>query len=373
MTHGEQIKPFIIALRRGEDVENNKRWFFDAVMSSYMHMELSLRDWVSVVDTFADHGNEIERPRAVMISAFFNAIKMSDTMAWLSDVNPDKLAMATANMQYLYEEVGTIRLDFDDMPQILFYRMRYELNFCDVLRFIFFNKIMPVLSRESITLQTLSKNNKDFLKPVFFPGRRSFRTSLGMTNTFVELAAQIESPSVLELGVHQSIPGRSTMHKAMVPHHKLYHGTDIEGGEDVDFLADIHRLSEFVKQKYDIVISCSTFEHLKYPHLAAYEISKCVEVGGLVFIQTHHVFPLHAYPHDYFRFSKEAMESLFPKCTGMEVLEVFYEFDCVITSDQFKSPHGDYLNTCIVCRKVRETEPEYRYELDTDLVPDVEI
>ena len=38
---------------------------------------------------------------------------------------------------------------------------------------------------------------------------------------------------------------------------------------------------------------------------------KALKVGGLIYIQTHQSFPLHGYPHDYFRFSREALASLF--------------------------------------------------------------
>ncbi len=53
-------------------------------------------------------------------------------------------------------------------------------------------------------------------------------------------------------------------------------------GIDVDIVADVHKLSQTTgEEQFDIVISCSSFEHFKYPHLAAHEIMKALKTGGL--------------------------------------------------------------------------------------------
>ena len=57
-------------------------------------------------------------------------------------------------------------------------------------------------------------------------------------------APSCPSPSVLELGTLQSVPGRSTLHRDWVPHAAEFLGTDIQAGPDVDIVADLHRLSE---------------------------------------------------------------------------------------------------------------------------------
>ncbi|MEJ2424420.1 MAG: hypothetical protein P8101_08130 [Candidatus Thiodiazotropha sp.] len=42
---------------------------------------------------------------------------------------------------------------------------------------------------------------------------------------------------------------------------------------------------------------------MQYPWLAVEEISRILSLGGLVAVQTHHAFPLHAYPQDYWRYT----------------------------------------------------------------------
>ena len=67
-----------------------------------------------------------------------------------------------------------------------------------------------------------------------------------------------------------------------------YTGIDIIDGENVDLVADAHRLSEyFDKESFDLVLSFAVFEHLAMPWVVAEEISKVLKIGGHVAIETH--------------------------------------------------------------------------------------
>lgn len=184
---------------------------------------------------------------------------------------------------------------------------------------------------------------------------------------FIERCRRFPAPSVLELGTKQSVPGRSTLHREWVPHAGEFLGTDYQAGDDVDIVADAHRLSEVVgRERFDAIISCSTFEHFKYPTLAAHEIMKSLRVNGVVFIQTHQSFPLHAYPNDYFRFSREALASLFGTSMGMSVVETAYEFPVHLFARRMPGAQlmPAYMNTLLWAEKQAPTPDEYRYELE---------
>jgi hypothetical protein len=184
---------------------------------------------------------------------------------------------------------------------------------------------------------------------------------------FVARCAQLTRPSVLELGTKQSVPGRSTMHRDWVPHAAEFLGTDIDAGPDVDVVADVHRLSAVVgAERFDVILSCSTFEHLKYPTLAAHEILKALKVGGLLFVQTHQSFPLHGYPHDFFRFSREALASLFGTQMGFAVVATGYDFPAQVYARRAAGTERmpAYLNTTLWGEKRAPTPSEYRYELE---------
>jgi hypothetical protein len=183
---------------------------------------------------------------------------------------------------------------------------------------------------------------------------------------FMARCAQMASPSVLELGTVQSVPGRSTMHRDWVPHAGEFLGTDIEAGADVDIVADVHRLSEVVgEERFDVILSCSTFEHLKYPALAAHELMKALRVGGQLYIQTHQSFPLHGYPQDYFRFSQEALAGLFGTQMGFELLATNNDFPIRLYSRRVPGLEllPAFLNTTLWGQKLAPTPSEYRYEL----------
>ena len=64
--------------------------------------------------------------------------------------------------------------------------------------------------------------------------------------------------------------------------------------------------------------------------MASHELLKCLNKNGLIFIQTHQTYPLHGYPNDYFRFSLDALDSLFPKTMNTEILAKSYNHPCRI-------------------------------------------
>ena len=183
---------------------------------------------------------------------------------------------------------------------------------------------------------------------------------------FLARCQRLEKPRVLELGTKRSIAMRSTRHEEFVPHAGEYLGTDIEPGIDVDIVADLHRLTTVTGvEQFDVIISCSTFEHLKYPHLAAHEVMKALKIGGLLFIQTHQSFPLHAYPFDYFRFSREALAGLFGTQMGLHVIATDYEFPVRLytSRDKWLNKEEAYLNVRLLGEKSAATPADYIYEL----------
>lgn len=198
--------------------------------------------------------------------------------------------------------------------------------------------------------------------------RNAARPASPLERRFRDRCTEIDAPSVLELGTKQSISGRSTMHRDVVPHAREFLGTDVDEGADVDIIADVHRLSEELgRERFDIILSFSTFEHLKYPQLAAHEVMKSLKVGGVLFVQTHQCFPLHSYPHDYFRFSREALAGLFGTTMGFDVIGTDYDFRAYIYArrvpDLEREAHPAHLNTMLWGEKREPTPAEYRYEL----------
>lgn len=192
-------------------------------------------------------------------------------------------------------------------------------------------------------------------------------TENSLLDTFIARCQAMDAPRVLELGTRRSLASRSTKHDEWIPNAGEYLGTDIEAGVDVDIVADVHRLTQTTgAEAFDVIISCSTAEHFKYPHLAAHEIMKSLRVGGLLFIQTHQSYPLHAHPYDYFRFSREALTGLFGTQMGFNVIETDYEFPARLFTDREPTLAGEpsFLNVRLFGEKVEKTPDAYIFEYD---------
>jgi len=91
-----------------------------------------------------------------------------------------------------------------------------------------------------------------------------------------------------------------------------YIGFDFHAGKNVDVVGDAHRLSSyFHENKFDLIFSAATFEHLAMPWLVAAEINKVLKPGGIVFIETHFAYGLHSLPCHFFHFTDMGLKALF--------------------------------------------------------------
>lgn len=165
--------------------------------------------------------------------------------------------------------------------------------------------------------------------------------------------AGIREPDVLATGTKPWTGSAPEDHSVHAPHGKWL-GTDIDGGVGVDIVGDLQQLHEITDKRFDAVFSPSTLEHIERPWTAMYAMSQLLKPGGLLFVQTHHTFPLHGYPHDYFRFSKEALETM-AWDAGLHTLASGYEFPCSIrppaSVTRWNTAAPAFLNVCICAEK----------------------
>ena len=131
---------------------------------------------------------------------------------------------------------------------------------------------------------------------------------------------------VLEVGTKRSEEDRSTHLHGLFPHvsRENYVMADVQAGADVDVVADLHALPADWTDRFDAVVAVAVFEHLERPWIAAREVERILKPGGRCYIATHQTFPLHGYPSDFFRFSKEALALIFADAR-LEVLDCAYD------------------------------------------------
>lgn len=142
------------------------------------------------------------------------------------------------------------------------------------------------------------------------------------------LAALPAGSKVLELGTLRWEEDRPTHHAHLIPDGVTHVRSDVTAGTDVDVPADAHDLAPFDDGTFDAVIAFSVWEHLARPWVAADAVRRVLKPGGFAYIDTHQTFPVHGYPHDYFRFTTEAMAVMFDD--GWETLASGYALPCKI-------------------------------------------
>jgi SAM-dependent methyltransferase len=96
---------------------------------------------------------------------------------------------------------------------------------------------------------------------------------------------------------------------------------DVQSRHRPDVVGDAQALP-FRDGSFDGVVAISILEHVPHPWSSVLEIHRVLRQGGLVIGYVPYMFPYHADAtfHDYFRFSDEALRSLFDRFTAIELL-----------------------------------------------------
>jgi len=143
-------------------------------------------------------------------------------------------------------------------------------------------------------------------------------------------------------------------------------GVDVLEGECVDVVCDAHQLADFVEHdKYDLVYSLNVFEHLLMPWKVVLELNKVMKQGGIVMIFTHHAYPLHDLPWDYYRFSDNAWYSMFNKATGFEIIKtelidpVSIVPKCIYEGSVGVKDGDAYIHSAVIAKKISDTKLEW--------------
>ena len=93
---------------------------------------------------------------------------------------------------------------------------------------------------------------------------------------------------------------------------------DIESGPGVDLVADAHNLHMIGNDSVDFITSISVLEHVKYPQQVVKEMYRILKPGGIIYINVPFVFPFHADPNDFYRFTYKGIDIL---CEAFEKLD----------------------------------------------------
>lgn len=87
-------------------------------------------------------------------------------------------------------------------------------------------------------------------------------------------------------------------------------GIDMQAGEGVDQVADIHDLPAEWAGRFSGIVCSEVLEHVARPWMALPELRRVLQPGGLLVITTLFAFPEHGYPDDYYRYSQSGLRLL---------------------------------------------------------------
>jgi SAM-dependent methyltransferase len=130
-----------------------------------------------------------------------------------------------------------------------------------------------------------------------------------ITNFVAELGELVDLPEpIVEFGSLQ-VEADQTNDLRLVFPDKTFIGTDLRPGLGVDRIEDLRYLS-FADGEVGTALCLDTLEHCADPLTACRELHRVLRPGGVCAVTSVMWFPIHAYPHDYWRFTPEGMRLL---------------------------------------------------------------
>jgi len=154
----------IVLLRRQIDVDENWRELkqllekYDEVLLA----EMNTRWLLSICDSYADYGTDLERSSAMLIVAFVNAIKLADTERLIlcsAEIDQEKIAAQTKEPQPLYDGLTVYVVKTGDMPANMFARIERTLRATPLLHRVW-STIFQRLQRSENLLSRLAKHHQ---------------------------------------------------------------------------------------------------------------------------------------------------------------------------------------------------------------------
>jgi SAM-dependent methyltransferase len=82
---------------------------------------------------------------------------------------------------------------------------------------------------------------------------------------------------------------------------------DWSDGDHVDLVCDLAQALPFADGSFQTVIASDVLEHLADPQFAWREIARVLAPGGVVLLNVPFLYPIHAHPHDHFRYTGFAL------------------------------------------------------------------
>jgi SAM-dependent methyltransferase len=173
---------------------------------------------------------------------------------------------------------------------------------------------------------------------------------------FIAESRQQVRGDVVELG------GRAANRQAYGFDCDRYRGVDLQAGDGVEVVGDIHDASLFAEASLDTVLAFNVLEHCRQPWVVAENTHRWLRGGGRVLCMVPNAQRLHEMPEDYWRPLPAAVDSLFSmfpvrrmRVYGNPVATIASLFGVAaeeLTAEELAVHHPSYpVASCIVAEK----------------------
>jgi SAM-dependent methyltransferase len=134
-------------------------------------------------------------------------------------------------------------------------------------------------------------------------------TVRGRIRAYIERHADKLGDDVLEAGARVPAPECWwAVNRDLARGH--WTGIDMQPGEGVDLVADIHALPQEWTGRFSAVLCSEVLEHVARPWLALPELRRVIRPGGWIVVTTLTSFMIHGYPDDYYRYTPSGLALL---------------------------------------------------------------
>ena len=131
----------------------------------------------------------------------------------------------------------------------------------------------------------------------------------GRIRDYIERHADKLGDDVLEVGSRMTSPGFWWMVNRDLALGK-WTGMDMQPGEGVDVVADLHSLPYEWAGRFTGVLCSEVLEHVARPWIALPNLRAVIRPGGWLIVTTLFAFPEHGFPDDYYRYSQSGLRLL---------------------------------------------------------------
>ena len=164
--------------------------------------------------------------------------------------------------------------------------------------------------------------NKPSLRDVCYFSCKNNLKGLNMTH---KLVSSKEKISILDLGC-----GDMPFKAFFLGISEKFIGIDNDPNSQADIIQDISEALPFKSNSFDLVILSEVLEHLEEPLRVIENIKRILKNDGFLFISSPFAFPIHAKPHDFYRYTEYFFKDYLKK-VGINC-KYIYKSNSIITT-----------------------------------------